>query len=77
MFRLQDITFIHVRQTEKGIFTAAKYRDWFNEYNFFIYDDGKITGRTSSDSWCELSQESANIVKAKLRNFMAAEPLYS
>ena len=73
MFRLQDITFVQVKPTEKGIFAAAKYKDWFYEYNFFLDKEGRITGRTSNNYWEELSMESASIIKAKIQNFLATE----
>ena len=75
MCGLQDMCLIQIHPTAEGIYAAAKYRDWFYQYDFFLDTDGRVKGKTSNDCWQELSAGATSIIRAKIQNFLAAEPL--
>ena len=73
MYNLQNLEFVKVIPTQRGIFSFAKYPNWCQEYNFLIELDGRVKGRTSDGVWLELSEEISTFVQAKVRAIFFGE----
>ena len=70
MHTFQSLEFVRVRTTAGGIFARAKLFNWDYEYNFLVQPNGKIQGRTAVGGWYELSEETTELIYAKIQSFM-------
>lgn len=70
MYPIQDLTFTRVFQGRDGIFASAKFRDWCQEFTFFLQYNGTIKGKSNCETWLELSPESSALVREKVRGFL-------
>ena len=71
MFNLQDLEIKRVSEGSEGRFIFATYSDWDHEYNIFVPEEGSPKGKTTLETWVELSRETNEIVRTKLEEFLA------
>ena len=68
MVDLHEIRIKRVFPGSEGRFIVASYPEWKFEFNFYIDTEGRIKGRTSTQNWVELSVETTQIIREKLKN---------
>lgn len=73
MYTFQGLEFTRVLPRGNGILAFAKYPNWWSEYTFFLRTDGTVKGKTSAGVWLELTRESAEFIKARIKHILKSE----
>ena len=74
MDAFQNLEFTRVMPRAAGILVFAKYPTWWSEFTFFLRRDGVVTGKTGAGVWLELAKESAELIKARVKQILKSEP---
>jgi len=71
--QLQNVEITRIVPGSEGRFIFASYPEWRYEYNFYVDSEGRIKGKTSADTWVDLSDETTHIIRQKLKDAFLEE----
>ena len=73
MCTLQNIHIYRIRTTDTGIYATATFPGWHQDYEFWLGNDGSVKGKSFTNSWQDLSSDTAGFIKSKIFAVLSGE----
>lgn len=67
-----DLEVTKIAQGHNNVYIWAKHPGWTSEYTFCVVADNGVKGKTSSGTWRDLSNQSSEIIRSKMRSYLVS-----
>ena len=72
MVNMESLEIIRIVPTINGLYIFARFAGATHEYNFYISNEGRMEGKSSSGQWLELSDEATRCLESKVQSSLLA-----